>query len=192
MPRAYPHLPLFGGAGNDTFIVDDRRDKVIEVSGQGADTVLTSVSYVLDVTSEIETLNATGGAAINLTGNKSANMLIGNGAANKLYGGLGNDRLKGGAGKDTFVFNTKLGRNHVDEITDFKPGEDRIKLVDAVFSELDLGALAAAAFHSGSAAHDADDRIVWVAGHAIDREFAVTDAAQAVLILRLKLLGGSS
>jgi tRNA(Ile)-lysidine synthase len=38
---------------------------------------------------------------------------------------------------------------------------------------------------------DAADRIVWVAGHAIDEEFRVTDPAQAVLILRLKGLGGS-
>jgi tRNA(Ile)-lysidine synthase len=37
---------------------------------------------------------------------------------------------------------------------------------------------------------DEFDRIVWVAGHAIDEEFRVTDPAQAVLILRLKPLGG--
>jgi len=37
---------------------------------------------------------------------------------------------------------------------------------------------------------DGADRIVWVAGHAIDEEFRVTDPAQAVLILRLKGLGG--
>jgi hypothetical protein len=39
---------------------------------------------------------------------------------------------------------------------------------------------------------DASDRIVWVAGHAIDDEFRVTDSAQAVLILRLMGLGGSA
>jgi len=38
---------------------------------------------------------------------------------------------------------------------------------------------------------DDADRIVWVAGHAIDEEFRVTDPAQAVLILRLKGRGGS-
>ncbi|HYM24308.1 MAG TPA: tRNA lysidine(34) synthetase TilS [Vicinamibacterales bacterium] len=32
---------------------------------------------------------------------------------------------------------------------------------------------------------DAADRIVWVAGHGIDEAFAITDAAQAVLLLRL-------
>ena len=37
---------------------------------------------------------------------------------------------------------------------------------------------------------DETDRIVWVAGYGIDEAFRVTDPAQAVLILRLKLLGG--
>jgi tRNA(Ile)-lysidine synthase len=39
---------------------------------------------------------------------------------------------------------------------------------------------------------DETDRIVWVAGYAIDEAFRVTDPAQGVLILRLKLLGGSA
>jgi tRNA(Ile)-lysidine synthase len=33
---------------------------------------------------------------------------------------------------------------------------------------------------------DAEDKIVWVSGHGIDEAFRVTDAAQAVLLLRLK------
>jgi tRNA(Ile)-lysidine synthase len=37
---------------------------------------------------------------------------------------------------------------------------------------------------------DERDRIVWVAGHAISDDFRVTDPAQAVGILRLKLVGG--
>jgi tRNA(Ile)-lysidine synthase len=39
---------------------------------------------------------------------------------------------------------------------------------------------------------DADDRIVWVAGYGIDEAFRVTDRAQEVIILRLKVLGGSA
>ena len=35
---------------------------------------------------------------------------------------------------------------------------------------------------------DADDRIVWVAGHEIDEAFRVTDASRAVLILTLRLV----
>ena len=39
---------------------------------------------------------------------------------------------------------------------------------------------------------DERDRIVWVAGHGIDAEFGVTDPTKAVLILRLKRLGGTA
>jgi len=39
---------------------------------------------------------------------------------------------------------------------------------------------------------DERDRIVWVAGYGIDEVFRVTDAAQPVLILKLKALGGSA
>jgi tRNA(Ile)-lysidine synthase len=38
---------------------------------------------------------------------------------------------------------------------------------------------------------DAENRIVWVAGYALDEEHRVTDPAQAVLILRLKPAGGT-
>ncbi|MHB8533707.1 MAG: tRNA lysidine(34) synthetase TilS, partial [Solirubrobacteraceae bacterium] len=37
---------------------------------------------------------------------------------------------------------------------------------------------------------DAEGRIVWVAGYGIDEAFRVTDPSQAVIILRLKRLGG--
>ncbi len=39
---------------------------------------------------------------------------------------------------------------------------------------------------------DRHDRIVWVPGHAVANEFRVTDPAQAVIILRLKVWGGSA
>ncbi|WP_114945674.1 hypothetical protein [Microvirga calopogonii] len=158
---------LSGGTGNDTFIVDSSGDKVIEVSGQGADTILTSVSYVLDANSEVETLNATSGAAINLTGNKYANTLIGNDGANKLYGGLGNDRLTGGAGKDTFVFDTKLNKStNVDTLTDFNVKADKFWLENKFFSKLGKGSskgikLNADMFVKASKAQDAEDRIIY-------------------------------
>jgi tRNA(Ile)-lysidine synthase len=37
---------------------------------------------------------------------------------------------------------------------------------------------------------DEHDRIVWVAGHAVGEEFGVTNPTEAVVILRLKMLGG--
>ena len=39
---------------------------------------------------------------------------------------------------------------------------------------------------------DETGRIVWVAGYGIDEAFQVTDASQAVILLRLKLLGGTA
>jgi tRNA(Ile)-lysidine synthase len=39
---------------------------------------------------------------------------------------------------------------------------------------------------------DRSDRIVWVAGYGIDEAFRVTDASQSVLLLRLKVVGGSA
>ena len=39
---------------------------------------------------------------------------------------------------------------------------------------------------------DRHDRIVWVPGHTVANEFRVTDPAQAVIILRLKVWGGSA
>jgi tRNA(Ile)-lysidine synthase len=39
---------------------------------------------------------------------------------------------------------------------------------------------------------DGADRIVWVAGFGIDEAFRVTDRAQEVIILTLKVLGGSA
>jgi tRNA(Ile)-lysidine synthase len=39
---------------------------------------------------------------------------------------------------------------------------------------------------------DGDDRIVWVAGHAVAEEFRVTAASQAVLTLKIKALGGTA
>jgi hypothetical protein len=37
---------------------------------------------------------------------------------------------------------------------------------------------------------DESDQIVWVAGYGIDEAFEVTDPAQGMLLLRLRLVGG--
>ena len=90
-----------GGAGNDTYIVDSIGDTVWELSGEGTDTVQSSVTYTLG--SYVENLTLTGANAINSTGNSSSNKLIGNSASNVLSGGSGNDVIDGGAGNDMLV-----------------------------------------------------------------------------------------
>jgi Ca2+-binding RTX toxin-like protein len=92
---------LRGGAGNDTYIVDNAGDTVEEAAGEGIDGVQSSVSHVLSA--NVENLTLTGTAAINGTGNASANTLIGNAGANRLDGAAGADAMQGGAGDDTYV-----------------------------------------------------------------------------------------
>jgi len=92
-----------GSLGDDTFVVDSASDVIIEVAGEGTDTVIASVSYVLSTALE-NLILATG--AIAGTGNDLANTITGNSAANTLSGLAGNDVLDGGGGNDTLIGGT--------------------------------------------------------------------------------------
>jgi Ca2+-binding RTX toxin-like protein len=111
------------------------------------------------------------GQAFSITGNTLANVLMGghlsdtlDGGSNHdtLSGGAGNDSLIGGSGNDQFIFNTELGATNVDAIQAYNATNDTILLDDAVFAALGTpGTLAADAFKAGTAATDADDRIIY-------------------------------
>jgi len=88
---------LIGGAGNDTYVTNSG-DTITENSGQGTDTVRSSVTLTLGA--NLENLVLTGSGNLNGTGNGLANAITGNGGANRLSGGGGNDRLDGGRGND--------------------------------------------------------------------------------------------
>ena len=92
---------LSGGKGNDTYAVDSAADVVVELPGEGSDTVVSTTSYTLGA--NLEALTLAGGSAINASGNELANVLTGNAAANTLRGFEGADTLRGGAGNDTYV-----------------------------------------------------------------------------------------
>jgi Ca2+-binding RTX toxin-like protein len=95
-----------GGAGNDTYVVDDLADVVREATGDGSDTVIALVTYTLAPTAEVETLQAVGagtGPTLNPTGNGFANTIIGNANDNVLDGRGGADRLVGLGGNDAYV-----------------------------------------------------------------------------------------
>lgn len=101
---------LAGGAGNDTYVINVAADRIKELSGQGTDTIMSTISYSLVDTDgsgsnggNVENLTLTGSDAINGTGNGLGNTLIGNSAANILTGNAGNDKLVGGAGADQLI-----------------------------------------------------------------------------------------
>ena len=60
------------------------------------------------------------------------------------------------------VFNSALGATNVDRISNYSATDDTILLDDAVFTALGSpGTLTAGAFNTGSAASQADDRIIF-------------------------------
>lgn len=101
---------LSGGVGNDTYVIDTAADILTENTGEGADLVMSSVSYTL--AANFENLTLTGTANLSGTGNSLNNIIFGNDGNNTLTGndghdwlsgGLGNDTMYGGAGNDTYV-----------------------------------------------------------------------------------------
>jgi Ca2+-binding RTX toxin-like protein len=137
---------MSGGTGNDTYYVDSMSDSVVELTGQGTDTVFSSVSTSIKwLPSNVENLTLTGTAIFGdgndlanvITGNASNNSLFGYGGNDVLVGGFGADRLTGGLGPndlgvDKFRFN--FLEEGVDIITDFSFSQgDKIQIVKASF-----------------------------------------------------------
>jgi Ca2+-binding RTX toxin-like protein len=91
---------MIGGAGNDIYVVDTTGEVIVELTGEGMDTVQSGVSLTL--AANVENLSLLGTANISGTGNALDNLLIGNSGSNTLNGGLGADTLIGGIGNDTY------------------------------------------------------------------------------------------
>ena len=96
---------LYGGAGDDVYYINAIGNTFIsENLNDGKDMVISSVSYDLSsLQAELESLQLTGTANINATGNALNNTLWGNSGNNILSGGAGNDRLNGRGGQDTLI-----------------------------------------------------------------------------------------
>ena len=111
---------LFGGAGNDTYIVTHsdvriREDTSTGVDDGGIDLVKTFVDY--QISSYVENILIMGAANVTVFGNDIANTITGNdgndniwtyGGNDTLDGGLGADIMYGGAGDDTYYVDDSL------------------------------------------------------------------------------------
>lgn len=123
---------LFGGGGNDTYILGGAGSYSGLDSG-GTDVVILMTSGSVEALAGVENIYLSGaqpdkdamarqvlsglvslvtpgaafavdaGAALDAYGNDAANRMFGNALNNRLEGGDGNDTLSGGAGKDTLV-----------------------------------------------------------------------------------------
>lgn len=102
-----------GGAGNDTYVVNDRHDVVIEAAGGGTDRIVSSISLGLGAPGlfAVENLTLTGAADLAGAGNALANVIVGNAGNNRIAGFDGDDTLFGRAGSD--LLNRGKGNDHV-------------------------------------------------------------------------------
>ena len=91
---------MVGGAGNDTYFVDDSSDACFEVANEGNDAVFAFCHYGL--AADVETLVLQGSGDFQGYGNNQANTLYGNVGNNLLNGAGGADTMLGGAGNDTY------------------------------------------------------------------------------------------
>ena len=146
---------MVGGAGDDRYRVDHPGDTVVELDGEGTDTVLSQIDYVLPDHVENLLLRTTDQPATDPArgeGNASDNLLIGNFVNNVLIGGAGHDTfwggfslgsdygpgdddLDGGTGNDTYIVEGQF--NGFDTIHDVAlPGEgNRLQFGNSVRPE---------------------------------------------------------
>jgi VCBS repeat-containing protein len=152
---------LAGRGGNDTYVVAVAGDTITENAGGGIDTVETALASYRLLAAEVENLTGTSASGQSLTGNGGANFITGGSGNDVLNGGLGADILIGNAGADSYLFDSAPGGGNIDTITGFASGSDRILLDNGAFTTLIEGGLAPGAFVTGTAALDANDRIIY-------------------------------
>ena len=97
---------MIGGPGDDLYDVDDVGDAVVELEGEGIDTVVSAIDFALPDFVENLRLN---GIGLSGTGNGLANIILGGAGDDILNGGAGDDVLTGGAGVDRVDYAAESG-----------------------------------------------------------------------------------
>jgi serralysin len=157
---------LYGNQGNDTLAGGAGQDRVF--GGAGNDLIYGG-ALLVDQTDGADVLSGGvgnddirgNGGDDTLYGDDGDDILVGGLGNDEIYGGTGNDYLRGGDGIDRFVFDTVLNPNtNVDTIQNFVSGDDRIVLLQSVFTG--LGAtIDEVEFCIGAAANAAAHRVIY-------------------------------
>jgi Ca2+-binding RTX toxin-like protein len=117
---------MVGGKGDDWYTVDDAGDEVVELAGEGLDSVIVNADIDYTLTANVEKLYLKGHS--NGTGNALDNLIYGSEYDNILDGGAGQDLMQGFGGDDTY---------YVDNVQD-SVGEFDGDGYDMVFSTVDF------------------------------------------------------
>jgi len=138
---------IFGGKGNDLVDGGDGNDLI---SGdRGNDTVLGGSGSDTVFGGQGSDIVSGGDGNDSLFGGKENDTVNGGAGNDFISGDRGSDVLTGGDGSDTFYFFSSGGDYGVDTITDFTPGQDKIRLQatgGGVFSALASNGLEASEF----------------------------------------------
>jgi Ca2+-binding RTX toxin-like protein len=108
---------MIGGTGNDTYLVDNLGDVIVEQAGQGSDYAYVSISgYTASENVEVVVVMGTVGETV--TGRDGDSVLWGSSGADTLTGQSGNDIIFGGAGADTMIGGSGSDLYFVDNLGD--------------------------------------------------------------------------
>lgn len=144
---------MAGYAGNDTYIVDNIGDVVIENANEGTtDLVNSTVSFTLGANIEnlTFTAGATGALAFEATGNTLDNSIVGNEFNNVLNGGAGIDVMTGEDGNDAYF---------VDNVADVV--NEALVAQSANAGTADLVYSTAVSFDLNGTAQGVENLVVW-------------------------------
>ena len=139
---------LIGGPGDDTYGLDSPNDKIIELDGEGTDTVQVTFDYILPATIENGTIVGPSYNNVHLTGNELDNVLLGYYSDDVLDGGAGADIMRGNWGDDTYFVD-----NPGDQVYDDGPSVG----TDTVYSSVSFTLADTDPFYNPSSGRPATD-----------------------------------
>ncbi len=118
---------MLGGTGSDNYWVYTAGDSIVELFGEGYDTVTTNLgSFVLP--QNVETLIFRGTGSFVGLGNELNNFIEGGSGSDQLFGFGGDDNLWGGSQNNPDVPNTMIGGTGNDQYQVFVAGDTIIEL----------------------------------------------------------------